>query len=821
QKAIDTARREVARWEKAERENQTSIAQKAGQLAQLEERLKEAEGQNRSGLSTEITQLKGEEEKRLSASSSAAERVKSFREERQTLRNREIDLEKMIKGQRRRLDEARRALNKATTTIARQQAKVEMLMESRQSEISIGDQDEIIGRLAQFISIERAYEKTIGLVLAERLNTLIVGDQTTFWNLFSKRKPNQSLSLYIKNGNSTPDSAPLPDGFPADKFRNGQSVITAKSEAQALANALLGQVLIADENDLCLEYAQALPAGWTIVSRDGLLAQKGGFFEIARQDAANSALTQENALREAEKQLGDEEDRFGELDETLATEQKTLRELNQELDEISRERRRLGGLLSEAEQQANRAQRDADKLTQRRSFLEQQISNQEKDQNRLIERQQTLVKALAQEEAHSPDIKTKLEAARAALTTLPIGEVNQQRNTLRQQIAGNRSILDGRRAIADSRRATLNQVDKQIARLDERRKGWSRQLMEMNLDASMQHLDKLERDQKSLLAEINPLREKFQALLKSRRLKESEMAPQQKIVHTLETQFTQSKIALTQKETQIDNLKERIKSELGIVQLSYDDDQVGDTPLPLGTDVVEELPQPEEIPEKLDDQIQKMRSQLSRMGAVNPEAPAEYESVSERHDFLETQIVDLNQTEGHLREVIDELDELTSKAFGETVIKVNEVFGKMFTRLFGGGSADLSLTDPDDLTVSGVDITAQLPGRRPQGLALLSGGERSLTAASLIFALLKVSPTPFCVMDEVDAALDEANVNRFRDVLHELSIDTQFIVITHNRGTVQAARTIYGITMGTDSTSQAISIKPEEYLTQPKLINSN
>ena len=135
-----------------------------------------------------------------------------------------------------------------------------------------------------------------------------------------------------------------------------------------------------------------------------------------------------------------------------------------------------------------------------------------------------------------------------------------------------------------------------------------------------------------------------------------------------------------------------------------------------------------------------------------------------------------------------------------------------------GGAAELELTDPDDLTVSGVDIIAQLPGRRPQGLALLSGGERSLTAASLIFALLKVSPTPFCVMDEVDAALDEANVNRFREVLMELSDETQFIVITHNRGTVQAAQAIYGITMGTDSTSQVISIKPEEYLTQARLM---
>jgi chromosome segregation protein len=122
----------------------------------------------------------------------------------------------------------------------------------------------------------------------------------------------------------------------------------------------------------------------------------------------------------------------------------------------------------------------------------------------------------------------------------------------------------------------------------------------------------------------------------------------------------------------------------------------------------------------------------------------------------------------------------------------------------------LKLTNSDDVTNTGVDIEARLPGRRVQGLSLLSGGERSLTAAALIFALIKISPTPFCVLDEVDAMLDEANVGRFRDLLRELSQTTQFIVVTHNRNTVQVADVIYGITMGRDSSSQVISLKMDE-----------
>jgi chromosome segregation protein len=200
------------------------------------------------------------------------------------------------------------------------------------------------------------------------------------------------------------------------------------------------------------------------------------------------------------------------------------------------------------------------------------------------------------------------------------------------------------------------------------------------------------------------------------------------------------------------------------------------------------------------------------MGSVNQEAPAEYEETKERYEFLLQQVEDLSNAEVQLRNVMEELDDLTSRAFADTVVKVDEVFGNVFERLFGGGSAQLVLTDPDDLNVSGVDIVARLPRRREQGLALLSGGERSLTAAALIFSLLKVSPTPFCVLDEVDAMLDESNIGRFRDLLRELSLKTQFIVITHNQRTVEVAETVYGISVGADSASRVIAVKPANYV---------
>jgi chromosome segregation protein len=198
------------------------------------------------------------------------------------------------------------------------------------------------------------------------------------------------------------------------------------------------------------------------------------------------------------------------------------------------------------------------------------------------------------------------------------------------------------------------------------------------------------------------------------------------------------------------------------------------------------------------------------MGSINVEAKQEYEQTLERFNYMSAQIEDLREAEEDLRQVIAELDELTKKEFTRTFDAVATRFKEIFVRLFGGGSARLVLTDPNNLTETGIDIEAKLPGKREQGLSLLSGGERSLTAIALVFALLKVSPTPVCVMDEVDAMLDEANVGRFRDLLMELSQDTQFVVITHNRNTVQAADVIYGITMGRDSASQMISLKLDE-----------
>jgi len=208
--------------------------------------------------------------------------------------------------------------------------------------------------------------------------------------------------------------------------------------------------------------------------------------------------------------------------------------------------------------------------------------------------------------------------------------------------------------------------------------------------------------------------------------------------------------------------------------------------------------------------VKLLKRSIEELGNVNIGAIDEYERVSERHDFLQEQRTDLNEAKITLHSVISEMDEEMTKRFETSFTAIREKFQVVFTQLFGGGRADLVLTDVDNLLLTGVDIVAQPPGKKLQNLGLLSGGERALTAIALLFAILQVRPVPFCVLDEVEAALDEANVARFAKFLKYFSEHTQFIVITHRKGTMEECDVLYGVTMQEYGVSTLVSVRLDE-----------
>lgn len=255
----------------------------------------------------------------------------------------------------------------------------------------------------------------------------------------------------------------------------------------------------------------------------------------------------------------------------------------------------------------------------------------------------------------------------------------------------------------------------------------------------------------------------------------------------------QTEIVLNRQDVELDHTIKKLSEEYGF---SYELAK-------------EQYPPPEEINAvQLD--VRELKRKISSLGEINLGAIEEYERVKERYDFLSEQKNDLMEAKTTLYEVIKEMDDEMSKRFKTTFEEIRKHFIVVFGKLFGGGRADLILVEPSNILETGIDIVAQPPGKKLQNLQLLSGGERALTAIALLFAILQVKPVPFCVLDEVEAALDEANVARFAQYLREFSELTQFIVVTHRKGTMEEADVLYGVTMEEGGVSKLVSVRLEE-----------
>ncbi len=389
---------------------------------------------------------------------------------------------------------------------------------------------------------------------------------------------------------------------------------------------------------------------------------------------------------------------------------------------------------------------------------------------------------LSQMEASLAQARTDLALARQALE-------NGRSTRAREQAA-----LDRIRREWEARRARLGELAQERKAITER------------LEALRRETARHEEALWEARARIGPAEEELNRLSAEQDAAEADERRLAARIRQAEEGWNAARLEVSRAQDRLTRLQERIQEDLGLVDLEVRGAVRLQQPLPLEP-LVTSLPVVEVLPEGLEEEIHRLKARLRQLGPINLNAPQEYAEVNERYRFLSEQIADLEAASARLRAVIADLDRMMEQAFRETFEAVAQAFEENFTRLFNGGSARLELTDPDDPARTGVDILARPPGKRLQSLALLSGGERALTAVALIFAILKVRPTPFCVLDEVDAMLDEANVARFRDLLTELSGRTQFIVITHNRGTVEAADTVYGVSMGPDGVSQVLSLR--------------
>lgn len=214
--------------------------------------------------------------------------------------------------------------------------------------------------------------------------------------------------------------------------------------------------------------------------------------------------------------------------------------------------------------------------------------------------------------------------------------------------------------------------------------------------------------------------------------------------------------------------------------------------------------------------INELRGQMRALGNVNVDAIEEYRSIKERYDFLTAQRDDLVEAQHHLEQVIKNMMSIMREQFGEKFKLINQYFGETFVQLFGGGKATLALTDPSDVLGSGVDINVQPPGKSLKNMMQLSGGEQAFVSIALLFAIMRVRPAPFCILDEIEAALDDVNVYRFADYLKTFAKTSQFVVVTHRRGTMEAANILYGVTMQERGVTKLLTLNIDEVVPNSK-----
>ena len=590
---------------------------------------------------------------------------------------------------------------------------------------------------------------------------------------------------------------------------NAAQLIQSSSPLAKLMEVLLGSVYVVEDRAAARKIVPLLESGGRAVTLNGEVFWANGVV-VAGKDNRAAVISRPRQKREFQDQIEQYEQ---ELDQLLVQEEELTEEiadkkvqeaqLQKELQENRRE-------LNEIVQAFHRADLALEQARQRSSWQKNKLTETEMN----IKQAETEIRGLQEKQKA---IETKIFKSQAVvrernreMMSLPLEELQSQMAHWRTNAAvAERAVVESEKRLSEQREL-LERNQRRKQSLVQRKGGNQERLAALEGEKSdlRQQEDELNVQIEALTVKIEP----GEASLKVLEGEYSTAQDQQRTIHqetsVAERHESQAQLDVTRKRESITNLRAKIEDDLGLVNLDYNKNISGPNPLPL--DIVKQLVPVEELSQGMDEEIKRQRALLRRLGAINPDAQEEYHSVHERHEFLTTQVSDLTQADSDLREVISELDEIMRLEFRKTFDKVAVEFKQIFTQLFGGGTAKLILVNEETPTEAGIDIEARLPGRRMQGLSLLSGGERSLTAVALIFSLLRVSPTPFCVLDEVDAALDEANVGRFCELLQELSKDTQFVVITHNRNTVQVADVIYGVTMGRDSASQVISLKLDE-----------
>lgn len=659
---------------------------------------------------------------------------------------------------------------------------------------------EIHGIIADIIRPEPGYELALEVALGSALQNLVITHH---------RHAGQAINYLKQNrlGRATFLPLNLIEGKP-DRFREYKSIlaeynskpatetVSYDQQYQAVVSHLLSSTLVAPDLKTAVELAEKTRKQFRVVTLEGEIIAPGGAITGGNLERRQSGLLSRKG--EIRRLKGEKQDLLAFLDRGLNEENQLQAELK-DLSQQHEEKRNRGQEISI---QQNSTLKDMEVLNvsyEKTVKQRDQIETALQKLNNELTAQELTVNELQEKMMRS---ETEIELIAAEIRALEEQEsvLIQEReqclmdlSTLSSRLAGVQQEWVGKQENLQDIQRNLEELRSEMARQETERIRVTEELRRLEaervqLEAAM---EKTAQDLAHEETELQQRRAEWQAALDNANQMEISLRQQQKREGELLTELHRLELQINRLNINRDNLAANLTEVYG-------------------EDWQQEVQSEWELPAHPRQEILRLKTQMKALEPVNLQAIEDYQTLKERVDFLSQQLTDLNAARESLHKVINEIEKTIKKQFTATFAQIRKEFTELFEQLFSGGKADLQLTDPDQPLESGIEILAQPPGKRLQNLSLLSGGERAMTAIALLFAIFRVKPSPFCILDEIDATLDGANVQRFTELLRIFSKELQFIVITHRRGTMEVADVLYGVTMEEKGISKLISLELKE-----------
>ena len=571
------------------------------------------------------------------------------------------------------------------------------------------------------------------------------------------------------------------------------------AELAPAAWRMLGRALLVETLDDARDAAKAVPPGWRFITASGEVLEPDGRVRLGSAGKASGVIARRSELTEltAEKERLDE--RIADLTrryESTEQEIEHLDSLQQSLRtavyEASAEQVEAEGALRRLDEQIDRFKTEAPLVAGDLDALSQEIAAAVEAEDVARRQAEQLEARNAERGAEVARLSEQITAAEgrqgelsARMTELKVSlaQVEEKRASVRSTLS---AAAQQRRDMAQAVEAGRGEVELARKRRDEAQEGIGKARGEV--DARYAELEGLNKDALDIEESRKGLQEKLANI--GKRLGEQRKAQQER-----GEKLNAVRVELGEVDVRIEELISRASdvSGMSLAELyrKYEHDEQRDW------DAVEE-------------EIRELRGKIERLGNVNLDAIGEQDELEQRQEFLGKQLDDVRRSEQQLRDLIRRINKESRERFLETFEKVRTSFQELFRKLFGGGRADVLLLDPEDVLESGIEVMARPPGKELRSLSLLSGGEKTMTALALLFSIFKTRPSPFCVLDEVDAALDEANTDRFGRLVREFIEESQFVIITHAKRTMSMANVLYGVTMPEPGVSRRISVRFED-----------